>query len=295
VGDGHGRRVGDHRGQPHRPRSAPARSRWASTAPRCTSAACCSSATAAAWSTRSTARASRTRWRRRAGRRGRRRALTDQAHRDLDRYDHELRQRWGGYYTLGKVFAELVGNPTVMHVCTTYGMPYRPLMELVLQAHGAPDRRASRRHQGRDHQHPAAPGARRLTARAPRPRPPSPCGSRARPPLPLPRPCEPRPGTVARLVRHRTSRARDRPTPTDPDLPRTQRRRRPCCPSTCRSCCCSAWPSRSRSARWRQQPGRPARAQPDQARGLRVRQRAARRRQATPGSRSSSTWSRCCS
>jgi menaquinone-9 beta-reductase len=55
----------------------------------------------------------------------------------LDRYDHELRQRWGGYYTLGKVFAELVGNPTVMHICTTYGMPYRPLMELVfkLMAH----------------------------------------------------------------------------------------------------------------------------------------------------------------
>jgi menaquinone-9 beta-reductase len=55
----------------------------------------------------------------------------------LDRYDAELRQRWGGYYTLGKVFAELVGNPTVMHVCTTYGMPYRPLMELVfkLMAH----------------------------------------------------------------------------------------------------------------------------------------------------------------
>jgi menaquinone-9 beta-reductase len=51
----------------------------------------------------------------------------------LDRYDAELRRRWGGYYTLGRVFAELVGNPTVMHVCTEYGMPYRPLMELVLK------------------------------------------------------------------------------------------------------------------------------------------------------------------
>jgi menaquinone-9 beta-reductase len=51
----------------------------------------------------------------------------------LDRYDRELRRRWGGYYTLGKAFAELVGNPQVMHVCTTYGMPYRPLMELVLK------------------------------------------------------------------------------------------------------------------------------------------------------------------
>jgi menaquinone-9 beta-reductase len=56
---------------------------------------------------------------------------------DLDVYDRELRQRWGGYYTLGKVFAELVGHPAVMHVCTTYGMPVRPLMELVfkLMAH----------------------------------------------------------------------------------------------------------------------------------------------------------------
>jgi flavin-dependent dehydrogenase len=55
----------------------------------------------------------------------------------LDLYDRELRQRWGGYYTLGKVFAQLVGHPTVMHVCTEYGMPYRPLMELVfkLMAH----------------------------------------------------------------------------------------------------------------------------------------------------------------
>jgi menaquinone-9 beta-reductase len=64
-------------------------------------------------------------------------ALTARRTAVLDRYDRELRERWGGYYTLGKVFAELVGNPTVMHVCTTYGMPYRPLMELVfkLMAH----------------------------------------------------------------------------------------------------------------------------------------------------------------
>jgi len=64
-------------------------------------------------------------------------AMTTQRTADLDRYDQLLRQRWGGYYTLGKVFADLVGNPTVMHVCTTYGMPYRPLMELVfkLMAH----------------------------------------------------------------------------------------------------------------------------------------------------------------
>jgi menaquinone-9 beta-reductase len=65
------------------------------------------------------------------------RALTTKRTQVLDRYDHELRRRWGGYYTLGKVFAELVGNPAVMRVCTEYGMPYRPLMEFVfkLMAH----------------------------------------------------------------------------------------------------------------------------------------------------------------
>ncbi len=64
-------------------------------------------------------------------------AFTTKRTADLDAYDRELRQRWGGYYTLGKVFAELVGHPAVMHVCTTYGMPIRPLMELVfkLMAH----------------------------------------------------------------------------------------------------------------------------------------------------------------
>jgi menaquinone-9 beta-reductase len=64
-------------------------------------------------------------------------AMTTKRTADLDAYDRELRQRWGGYYTLGKVFAELVGHPAVMHVCTTYGMPVRPLMELVfkLMAH----------------------------------------------------------------------------------------------------------------------------------------------------------------
>lgn len=60
-------------------------------------------------------------------------ALTTKRTADLDAYDALLRQRWGGYYTLGKVFAELVGHPQVMHVCTTYGMPIRPLMELVLK------------------------------------------------------------------------------------------------------------------------------------------------------------------
>ena len=56
----------------------------------------------------------------------------------LDDYDRILRQqRWGGYYTLGRVFTRLVGSPEIMRVCVEYGMPVRPLMELVfkLMAH----------------------------------------------------------------------------------------------------------------------------------------------------------------
>ena len=61
------------------------------------------------------------------------RAVTQRRTDLLDEYDRELRRRrWGGYYTLGKVFTHVVGNPTMMHLCTEYGMPYRPLMELVL-------------------------------------------------------------------------------------------------------------------------------------------------------------------
>ncbi|MEX2328329.1 MAG: geranylgeranyl reductase family protein [Nitriliruptoraceae bacterium] len=60
-------------------------------------------------------------------------AIAARSTRILDTYDQRLRRRWGGYFTLGRVFAELVGNPTVMHVCTEYGMPIRPLMELVLK------------------------------------------------------------------------------------------------------------------------------------------------------------------
>lgn len=60
-------------------------------------------------------------------------ALTRRSTAVLDGYDRRLRQRWGGYYTLGKTFAEIVGHPRIMHVCTTYGMPYRPLMLFVLK------------------------------------------------------------------------------------------------------------------------------------------------------------------
>ncbi|MFT6803873.1 MAG: hypothetical protein ACJA2H_000883, partial [Nitriliruptoraceae bacterium] len=46
----------------------------------------------------------------------------------------ELRERrWGGYYTLGNLFTHVVGNPQIMKICTEYGMPIKPLMQLVLK------------------------------------------------------------------------------------------------------------------------------------------------------------------
>jgi geranylgeranyl reductase family protein len=52
----------------------------------------------------------------------------------LDQYDRELRERrWGGYYTLGNLFTHVVGNPQIMKICTEYGMPIKPLMQLVLK------------------------------------------------------------------------------------------------------------------------------------------------------------------
>lgn len=61
------------------------------------------------------------------------RALATRRTAELDAYDAELRRRWGGYYTLGKAFAGLMGHPAVLHACITYGMPVRPLMEFVLK------------------------------------------------------------------------------------------------------------------------------------------------------------------
>ncbi len=61
------------------------------------------------------------------------RALTLRSTAVLDHYPSELRRRWGGYYTLGRWFVRLIGNPEFMRICTTYGMPHRTLMVFVLK------------------------------------------------------------------------------------------------------------------------------------------------------------------
>lgn len=56
---------------------------------------------------------------------------TANAERALQGYQQQLAARFGGYYRLGTVFVQLIGNPRIMHVCTTYGLPRKRLMRLV--------------------------------------------------------------------------------------------------------------------------------------------------------------------
>ncbi len=55
---------------------------------------------------------------------------TDQA---LARYPAELKARYGGYYTLGRVFVHAIGNPHVMKIATKYGLPRPLLMKFTLK------------------------------------------------------------------------------------------------------------------------------------------------------------------
>jgi geranylgeranyl reductase family protein len=48
-------------------------------------------------------------------------------------YPQLLRDRYGGYYTVGRIFVQLVGNPTVMRTATRYGLPRPMLMRFMLK------------------------------------------------------------------------------------------------------------------------------------------------------------------
>ena len=39
----------------------------------------------------------------------------------------------GGYYTLGRYFAKMIGNPEVMRLATKYGLPRTTLMRFLLK------------------------------------------------------------------------------------------------------------------------------------------------------------------
>ena len=51
----------------------------------------------------------------------------------LQAYPEAMKATYGGYYTLGRVFVTLIGNPSVMKVATRYGLPRPLLMKFTLK------------------------------------------------------------------------------------------------------------------------------------------------------------------
>ena len=51
----------------------------------------------------------------------------------LQQYPAVLKQEHGGYYTLGRVFVKLIGDPRIMKLCTRHGLPHPTLMRFTLK------------------------------------------------------------------------------------------------------------------------------------------------------------------
>jgi menaquinone-9 beta-reductase len=51
----------------------------------------------------------------------------------LEGYAAALESAYGGYFTLGRVFAKMIGNPTFMKQATRYGLPREALMKFMLK------------------------------------------------------------------------------------------------------------------------------------------------------------------
>jgi flavin-dependent dehydrogenase len=51
----------------------------------------------------------------------------------LEGYAAALDAAYGGYFTLGRVFAKMIGNPTFMKQATKYGLPRESLMRFMLK------------------------------------------------------------------------------------------------------------------------------------------------------------------
>ena len=56
-----------------------------------------------------------------------------QRERALQAYPAAMKATYGGYYTLGRVFVSMIGNPQVMHLATKYGLPRPLLMKFTLK------------------------------------------------------------------------------------------------------------------------------------------------------------------
>ncbi|WP_434582292.1 geranylgeranyl reductase family protein [Carbonactinospora thermoautotrophica] len=53
--------------------------------------------------------------------------------RALQQYPRVLKDAYGGYYTLGRIFLKLISNPEVMKICTRHGLPRPTLMRFTLK------------------------------------------------------------------------------------------------------------------------------------------------------------------
>ncbi len=51
----------------------------------------------------------------------------------LERYPRVLKDTYGGYYTLGRAFVKLIGQPKIMKIATERGLTHPLLMRFVLK------------------------------------------------------------------------------------------------------------------------------------------------------------------
>jgi geranylgeranyl reductase family protein len=53
--------------------------------------------------------------------------------RALSAYPKLLRDAWGGYFTIARLFVTAIGHPSVMRLCTRHGLPHPMLMKFALK------------------------------------------------------------------------------------------------------------------------------------------------------------------
>ena len=53
--------------------------------------------------------------------------------RALSAYPQALRDAWGGYFTIARLFVTAIGHPSVMRLCTRHGLPHPMLMKFALK------------------------------------------------------------------------------------------------------------------------------------------------------------------
>jgi len=58
---------------------------------------------------------------------------TPAAEKALAGYPAMLRETWGGYYTLGRVFTKIIGQPMFMKAAVKYGLPRKVVMQFTLK------------------------------------------------------------------------------------------------------------------------------------------------------------------